>query len=134
MISHTIEGSTKRNICLSYGMVLTMIFREFGVPITEGETKRLLRHTDIYSTQSLYRMGFQKVHGEWKRIDTKKKATDEGEPSWPSVSLSRVASPPLTQLAPIMPSSTIQLEDDQVRKITTQVTKELWMQNPLDQT
>ena len=99
MISHMIEGFTKRNACLPYGMVLTMMFREFGIPITEEEPKRLLCHTDIYSVQSLYRMEFQKTHGEWRRIDTKSKATDEGEPSRPSVSPPRAASPPPTQSA-----------------------------------
>ena len=52
MIFHMIEGSTKRNACLTYGMVLTMIFKEFRIPIPEEEPKRLLCHTDIYSVQS----------------------------------------------------------------------------------
>ena len=67
-------------------------------------------------------------------MDTKNKATDEGKPSQPSISHPRAASPPPTQSAPTMPSSTIQLEDDQVRKIATQVAEELRMQSPVDQT
>ena len=42
MISHMIEDSTKRNAYLPYGMVLTMIFRELEIPISEEEPKRLL--------------------------------------------------------------------------------------------
>ena len=49
MISHMIEGSTKINACLPYGTVLIMLFREFGIPITEEVPKRLLHHTNIYS-------------------------------------------------------------------------------------
>ena len=64
VISHMIEGSTKKNMCLPYGMVLTLIFREFGVPINEEEPKRLLYHTNIYNTQSLIQMGFQKINDE----------------------------------------------------------------------
>ena len=52
MITHMIKGSTKRNACLSYGMILTLLFRDFKVPISKDEPKRLLRHTDIYSNQS----------------------------------------------------------------------------------
>ena len=86
MISHMIEGSTKRNACLPYGMVLTLLFQEFKVSIPEDEPKRLLRHTDVYSTQSLNRMEFQKINGEWKRVKIKKKAAEEGESSRPSTS------------------------------------------------
>ena len=50
MISHMIEGSTKKNACLPYDMVLTLLFQEFKVPIPEDEPKRLLCHTDVYST------------------------------------------------------------------------------------
>ena len=57
---------------------------------------------DIYSVQSLYRMGFQKTYGEWRRVDTRRKATDEGEPSRPSVSHPRAVSPPPTQSTPTM--------------------------------
>ena len=60
IISHMIGGSTKTNACLPYDMVLTLLFQEFKVPILEEEPKRLLHHTDVYSTQSLIRMGFQK--------------------------------------------------------------------------
>ena len=50
MISYMIEGSTKKNACLPYDMILTLIFKEFGVPISDEEPKRLLCHTDVYST------------------------------------------------------------------------------------
>ena len=97
-----IEGSTKKNACLPYGLILTLIFREFGVPIPKDEPKRLLHHTDIYCIQSLVRMGFQKINGEWKRMETKKKATEEGESSQPSTSHRRQATPPPTQANPMM--------------------------------
>ena len=81
-----IEGSTKRNACLSHGMVLTLLFQDFKVWILEDEPKRLLRHTNIYSSQSLIRMGFWKINGEWKRSEGRKKAVEEGEPRRASVS------------------------------------------------
>ena len=86
MITHIIEGSTKRNACLPYGMVLTLLFQDFKVSIPKDEPKRLLRHTDIYSSQSLIRMGLQKINGEWKRLEGRKKAAEERESSRPSVS------------------------------------------------
>ena len=67
-------------------------------------------------------------------MDTKRKATDDGESSRPSVSPLRVASPPPTHSAPPMPSSIIQLEDDQIRKISSQVAEELRIQHSMDQT
>ena len=91
MISHMIEGSTKRNACLPYGMVLTLLFKEFKVSISKEEPKRLLHYTDVYGAQSLIRLGFKKNNGEWKRLDTKKKAADEKEPSRPSTSHQREA-------------------------------------------
>ena len=89
MITHMIEGFTKRNACLPYGMVPTLLFQDFKVPIPEDEPKRLLRHTDIYSIQSLIRMGFRKINGEWKRSKGRKKAAEEGESNRPSVSHQR---------------------------------------------
>ena len=89
MITHMIEGSTKRNACLPYGMVLTLLFQDFKVPIPKDEPKRLLRHTNIYSNQSLIHMGFKKINGEWKRSKGKQKAAEEKESRRPSISYRR---------------------------------------------
>ena len=42
MICYMCEAATKAHASLPYGMVLTLIFREFRVPIIEEESKRLL--------------------------------------------------------------------------------------------
>ena len=41
-------------------MLLTLIFRRFGVAIPDEEPKKLLRHTDEYNERTLQRMGFHK--------------------------------------------------------------------------
>ena len=67
MMSYMCEAATKANASLPYGMVLTLIFKKFKVPIIEEEPKKALRHTDIYSIQTLHRMGVKKMHGQWIR-------------------------------------------------------------------
>ena len=59
------EAATKAHASLSYEMILTLIFREFRVPITDEEPKRLLRYIDHYSLQILHRIGYRKENGQW---------------------------------------------------------------------
>ena len=49
MISYMIEASTKSQASLSYGMILTILFKEFRVPINKNKPKKILRHTNIYN-------------------------------------------------------------------------------------
>ena len=45
MIVYMCEAAAKTHASLLYGMVLTLIFQEFRIPISDQEPKRLLRHT-----------------------------------------------------------------------------------------
>ena len=49
MISYMTEASTKIHASLPYGMIFTTLFREFRVPISEDESKKLLHGTNIYN-------------------------------------------------------------------------------------
>ena len=61
MLDYMCEASTKKYASLSYGMVITLILREFKVSISKEEPKRSLKDTDVYNIQTLKRMGFKKV-------------------------------------------------------------------------
>ena len=67
MMNYIWEAATKRHSSLSYGMVLTQLFKKFRVPIHEEEPKRALRHTNMYNCATLRRMRFQKINNEWIR-------------------------------------------------------------------
>ena len=54
------EVAVKIHVSLPYGMVLTLILKEFEILISDREPKRLLRHTDHYNLKILHRMGFKK--------------------------------------------------------------------------
>ena len=60
MIGYMCKAAAKTNGSLSYGMVLTLILKEFGIPISDQEPKRLLHHTDHYNLKTLHHMGFKK--------------------------------------------------------------------------
>ena len=74
-----IEVATKAKASLPYGMILTAIFRDLRVPISEEEPKRQLRHTDIYNIHSLHRMGYIKRNGIWKKKSGEGRPIEEGE-------------------------------------------------------
>ena len=67
MMNYMWKAIIKKYSNLSYEMVLTHIFKEYRVFIHEDETKRAIRHTDIYNLAILRRMGFQKVNNVWTR-------------------------------------------------------------------
>ena len=63
IVSYMHEAASKAQSSLSYGMLLTLIFRRFGVVIPNEEPKKLLRHIDEYNERTLQRMGFYKENG-----------------------------------------------------------------------
>ena len=65
MIGYMYEAATKAHVSLPYGMVLTLIFKEFGIPISDEKPKWLLHHTDHYNLQTLHRMGYKKENDKW---------------------------------------------------------------------
>ena len=87
----------KAHASLLYGMVLTLIFREFGVPITNEEPKRLLRHTDHYNLQTLHRMGYRKENGQWVKRGGEAIQLEEIDRAIPEAPPTRPISPPWHQ-------------------------------------
>ena len=55
----TAAGKSNSQVCLSYGTVFTLIFREAGIDL-DGKDFRSLKHTDHYTIHSLHRMKFRK--------------------------------------------------------------------------
>ena len=111
-------------------MILTILFRELRVPIDKNEPKKVLCHTDIYNVQTLHRMGFYKIRSEWIRRDDEQKGPEEGEPSRTisedtPPSPTRPLSPTLEASTQSIPSSSIQLNEDQMRRIAHFVAMEL---------
>ena len=130
MIFYMCKASTKTNASLPYGMVIIVFHIKFKIPISTEEPKKPLRHTDIYNIQTLQRMGYNKVSGQWKRKENKQKTTDDGEPSRPIPEASLESPTRSTSLVPDQPmqpspSSSIQLNEDQMRRIASLVADEL---------
>ena len=67
MIVHMCEAAIKTHASLPYGMILTLIFQDFGVHISNQEPKRILRHTDHYNLKTLHHMGYKKDGDQWIR-------------------------------------------------------------------
>ena len=103
------KAASKAKASLPYGMVITLILREFRVPISEKEPKKVLRHTDIYNVQTLYRIRFKKINGHWER--------QKGEPRIPEEESSR----PIKEDLPEIPTAPTQLASS----IPTQLSEEL---------
>ena len=100
MINYMCEASTKANASLSYSMVLTILFKEFKVTITEEEPKKPLRYTDIYNVQTLHKMGYKKIKGHWERRINESKVVEEGEPSRPTTKPTHESPTRSTSLVP----------------------------------
>ena len=79
MIIYMTEVASKAKTSLPYGMILTAIFRDLKVPISEEEPKRQLRHTDKYNIHFLHCMGYIKRNEIWKKKSGEGRPTEEGE-------------------------------------------------------
>ena len=79
MIIYMTEAASMAKASLPYGMILTTIFKDLGVPISDEEPKRLLRYTDIYNIRSLHCMGYHKRNKNWKRKSDESRPIEEGE-------------------------------------------------------
>ena len=75
------EG-VKTRVCDEREATLRLIFSRKDV----GPLDVVSTNQPLYSSQSLIYMGFQKINGEWKRLEGRKKAAEEEESSKPSVS------------------------------------------------
>ena len=79
LIIYMTEAASKAKVSLPYGMILTSIFGDLGVPILEEEPKRLFRHSDIYNIHSLHRMGYIKRNETWEKKSGEARPVEEGE-------------------------------------------------------
>ena len=123
MIGYMCEAVAKAHTSLPYGMVLTLILKEFGIPISDQEPKWLLCHTDHYNLQTLHRMGYKKENDKWvKKGEIRQtKGVDSIISESPPT---RLISPPQPQ-EPSTSVDAIQLSDDQLRKIACLVVEKL---------
>ena len=69
MINHISASTGNNRFSLPYGMVFTLIFRHYQIPISNQESTIKLRHTDYYSDSTLRRMGFSKTNGSWVKLE-----------------------------------------------------------------
>ena len=69
MINHISASTGNNRFSLPYGMVFTLIFRHYNIPISDQESTIKLRHTDYYSDSTLRRMGFSKSNGSWVKLE-----------------------------------------------------------------
>lgn len=79
LILSVMKDVVNRKAPLPYGMILTHVFRAFGLRLRD-ETAKSLGHFDIYNVHSLHRMGFNKVNGVWTRIRGGRPQDDVEEP------------------------------------------------------
>ena len=124
------KAATKTKASLPYGMVLTLLFEEFNIDISEGEPKKSLHHMDIYNKHSLHRMGYRKRNDQWEWRGAEQRVFEEGEPSREEAEAapeSRYHLDMPTSPAPSQPSTffTIRLDDDQMRRMVNMLVDEL---------
>ena len=108
MIIYMIEATSKVKASLPYEMILTVIFRNLGVPILEEEPKMLIRHTDIYNICFLHHMGYIKRNGTWKKKSGEARPTEEGkEPREEHPPVSPSGSPITSHISPMHDTSSV---------------------------
>ena len=64
MLAQIKEAAKRQRASLPYGMAFILIFSEFGVDL-EGENSKRLLYTNYYSENSLHRIGYTKIGGQW---------------------------------------------------------------------
>ena len=98
MISHISASTGKNRFSLPYGMVFTLIFRHYNIPISEKESTIKLCHTDYYSDSTLRRMGFSKKNGSWVKVDKSPK-----QPHAPTTDIPETSNPMPEHQSPASP-------------------------------
>ena len=69
----------RAKLALPYGKFPTIIFKEFDVDM-EGESFKKMKHFDTYDENSLKRMGFKKMNGQWTKVDNEEESVLVFEP------------------------------------------------------
>ena len=88
---------------IPYGMIFTLIFKHFKVPIPPNEPAKALRNTDYYNEGSMRRMEFHKIDGSWVKVPKRKAQTIE--PEIPHHEPDHHSPPPSHMNIPDIPSS-----------------------------
>lgn len=82
MLQQISEAASRSRASLSYGMVLTILFREKGVHLEDEELRNLL-HSNTVNVHYLHCISYKKMNGQRtrRRIERGKARDDEASPS-----------------------------------------------------
>ncbi len=133
------EPLDRPRLTLPYGMMFTLLFREYEIPIPEGEPSKALRWTDRMRPGTLHRMGFRKVEGTWVRKSSTSTHTsrhspspepDSDYPDFPSTSAPTTSAGPSSSAPPpmevrIAPEQLLELRQEIVRDLRDELLREL---------
>ncbi|XP_038972044.1 uncharacterized protein LOC120104630 [Phoenix dactylifera] len=124
IIRHMVESASRARASLPYGMLLTLVFEEFGVN-TEGEPSTTLGHWDTYNDRSLHRMGFRKKDGQWIRKDEGKSSACHREEQRPVENEESFHPPTEEPIAQTQQPTEVRLSAEQFRALRDDIVQEL---------
>ena len=85
IMSHMVDQMKRKSGSLSYGMVLTILFENTEIDLSNEISQKLL-HSDTYNKKSLRRMGYIKVEDQWicreSQIGTLNITKEEPKEEW----------------------------------------------------
>ncbi len=132
------EPLDRPRLSLPYGMIFTLLFRQYEISIPEREPSRALRWTDRLGTGTMHRMEFRKKDGIWVRKSTLTAQTTRPSPS-PEPDSDYPDSPhhpdlPSTPPAPTTsagpsssapPSMEVRIDPEQLRELRQEIVRDL---------
>ncbi len=131
MYRYLCEHLDRPRLTLPYGMLFTLLFREYEIPIPEGEPSKALRWTDRMRAGTLHRMGFRKVAGTWVRKSSTSTHTTRPSPSpeldsdYPDIPFT---SAPTTLAGPSSsapPPMEVRIAPEQLRELRQEIVRDL---------
>ena len=70
IMSYMVDQMNRKSGSLSYGMLLTILFENAGIDLTNEASQNLI-HSNTYNDKSLRRMGFINVKDIWLYKESK---------------------------------------------------------------
>ncbi len=132
------EPLDRPRLSLPYGMLFTLLFRQYEISIPEKEPSRALRWTDRLGTGTMHRMGFRKREGIWVRKSTLTAQTTRPSPSpepdsdYPEFpdhpDLPSTPPAPTTSAGPSSsapPSMEVRIDPEQLRELRQEIVRDL---------
>ena len=132
------EPLDRPRLSLPYGMLFTLLFRQYEISIPEREPSRALRWTDRLCTGTMHRMGFRKREGIWVRKSTLTAQTTRPSPSpepdsdYPDLpdhpDLPSTPPAPTTSVGPsssVPPSMEVRIDTEQLRELRQEIVRDL---------